>query len=103
MRFAEAVLDEDEAALSRARTGLLRALGPEGLVDAAAVVGLFNAIDRVADARGIPLEAEKAQASADFRAALGLDRSDCLHGGRLLGLIIGDTQFNSGTEAQIGL
>jgi alkylhydroperoxidase family enzyme len=74
MRFAEAVLDEDDAVLSRARTELLRALGPEGLVDAAAVVGLFNAIDRVADATGIPLEAEKAQASADFRAALGLDR-----------------------------
>jgi len=27
----------------------------------------------VTDATGIPLEAEKAQASADFRAALGLD------------------------------
>ena len=38
------------------------------------VVGLFNAIDRVADATGIPLEAEKTEASADFRAALGLDR-----------------------------
>jgi alkylhydroperoxidase family enzyme len=74
MRFAEAVLDEDEAALSHERTELLGALGPEGLVDAAAVVGLFNAIDRVADATGIPLEAEKAKASADFRAALGLDR-----------------------------
>jgi hypothetical protein len=44
------------------------------LVDAAGVVGLFNAIDRVADATGIPLEPEKAEASADFRAALGLDR-----------------------------
>ena len=74
MRFAEAVLDEDEAALSLARTELLRTLGPEGLVDAAAVVGLFNAIDRVADATGIPLEPEKAAASADFRTALGLDR-----------------------------
>ena len=74
IRFAEAVLDEDEAILSRERAELLRALGPEGLVDAAAVVGLFNAIDRVADATGIPLEAEKAQASADFRAVLGLDR-----------------------------
>ena len=58
----------------RARTVLLRTLGPEGLVDAAAVIGLFNAIDRVADATGIPLEAEKTKASADFRAALGLDR-----------------------------
>jgi alkylhydroperoxidase family enzyme len=72
--FAEAVLSEDEAALSAVRGGLSAALGPQGLVDAAAVVGLFNAIDRVADATGIPLEAEKAEASADFRAVLGLDR-----------------------------
>jgi hypothetical protein len=72
--FAEAVLGRDEAALARARAALTTALGPPGLVDAAAVVGLFNAIDRVADATGIPLEAEKAAASADFRAALGLDR-----------------------------
>jgi hypothetical protein len=74
VEFAEAVLGEDEAALSRARAELMTAVGPRGLVDAAAVIGLFNAIDRVADATGIPLEAEKAAASEDFRAALGLDR-----------------------------
>jgi len=45
-----------------------------GLSDAAGVVGLFNAIDRIADATGIPLDADTAAASADFRAALGLDR-----------------------------
>jgi len=72
--FAEAVLGEDDAALARARDALMTALGPPGLVDAAGVVGLFNAIDRVADATGIPLEPEKAAASADFRAALDLDR-----------------------------
>jgi hypothetical protein len=72
--FAEAALGEDDAALADARAALLAALGPAGLVDAAGVVGLFNAIDRVADATGIPLEAEKAEASADFRAAFGLDR-----------------------------
>jgi alcohol dehydrogenase class IV len=72
--FAEAVLGEDDAALARARSDLMAALGPVGLVDAAAVVGLFNAIDRVADATGIPLEPEKAAASADFRAVLDLDR-----------------------------
>jgi hypothetical protein len=74
VEFAEAVLGGDDAALSRARAELMTAVGARGLVDAAAVVGLFNAIDRVADATGIPLEAEKAVASADFRAALGLDR-----------------------------
>ncbi len=68
------MLGADEAALSRVRAELMTAVGRPGLVDAAAVVGLFNAIDRVADATGIPLEAEKAAASADLRAALGLDR-----------------------------
>ena len=72
--FAEAVLGEDSGALARARDALAAALGPPGLAYAAGVVGLFNAIDRVADATGIPLEPEKAAASADFRAALDLDR-----------------------------
>jgi hypothetical protein len=76
VEFAEAVLGEDEAALTRVRAALSEAIGPAGLVDAAGVVGLFNAIDRVADATGIPLEVEKAVASADFRAALGVDRFD---------------------------
>jgi hypothetical protein len=72
--FAEAVLGDDDSALMRARGALQAVLGPVGLVDAAGVVGLFNAIDRVADATGVPLEPEKAAASADFRAALDLDR-----------------------------
>jgi hypothetical protein len=74
VEFAEAVLGKDDAALSRVRAELREALSPAGLVDSAGVVGLFNAIDRVADATGIPLEVEKAEASADFRAALDLDR-----------------------------
>jgi len=71
--FAEGVLGDDDAALDRARRRARRAVGADGLVDAAAVVGLFNAIDRVADATGIPLEPQKAAASADFRAALAID------------------------------
>jgi hypothetical protein len=74
--FAEAVLGGDEEALARARAALSGAISLAGLADAAGVVGLFNAIDRVADATGIPLEAEKLEASADFRAALGVDRFD---------------------------
>ena len=74
VEFAEAVLTEDDAKLAEIRLALRAAVTPAGLVDTAGVVGLFNAIDRVADATGIPLEAEKAEASADFRAALGVDR-----------------------------
>jgi hypothetical protein len=74
IEFADAVLGDDDTVLAQARQAVLAALGPAELADAAAVVGLFNAIDRVADATGIPLEPEKAAASADFRTALGLDR-----------------------------
>jgi hypothetical protein len=59
-------------ALAHTRAAL-RALGAPGLVDAAGVVGLLNAIDRVAEATGIPLEPEPAAAGADFRADLDLD------------------------------
>ncbi len=74
------MLGEDDSALTRVRHALAMALGAAGLVDAAGVVGLFNAIDRVADATGIPLEPEKAAASADFRAALNLDQFAVVEG-----------------------
>src|SRR5205814_2757437 len=72
--FAEAVLRDDDARLSRARSALRGSLGDAALVDAAAVVGFFNAIDRVADATGIPLDPERVGPSADLRAELGIDR-----------------------------
>jgi len=74
IRFAEAVLGEDEALLAAVRERLLKTLGPLALVDSAAVAGLFNAIDRVADATGIPVEAEKLAVSADYRDRLDIRR-----------------------------
>ena len=73
MTFAEATLGGGDHALDEARRTLLGALGSAALVDAAAVAGLFNAIDRVADATGTPLEAWKAEATSDVRAAIGID------------------------------
>ena len=72
-RFAEAVVTgaDDRNLL---RDAVLAALGPAGLVDSAAVVALFNAIDRVADSTGIPLEDWKAADTVEMRAALGVDR-----------------------------
>ena len=55
------------------REALRQAVGDEGLVDAAGVAATFNAIDRIADATGIPLEDAKAAVSADFREALAID------------------------------
>jgi hypothetical protein len=67
------VVGGDNERLAQARAGLSERLGPERLVDAAAVVGFFNAIDRVADASGIPLDPERLESTADFRAELGID------------------------------
>ncbi len=64
----------DDGRLAQARGALNASLCANGLVDAAAVVGFFNAIDRVADATGIPLDPERLEGTADFRAELGIDR-----------------------------
>jgi alcohol dehydrogenase class IV len=71
--FAEAVLGTDEARLVATRADIRQSMGDAALVDAAAVAATFNAIDRVADATGIPIEHGKAEATADLRASLGID------------------------------
>ena len=48
-------------------------MGREAVVDSAAVAGLFNAIDRVADATGAPLEDWKAEQTAGLRETLGIN------------------------------
>jgi hypothetical protein len=63
----------DEASRAAARQGLLDALGPEALVDAAAVVGNFERMTRIADATGIPLDPPVAALTQDIRVDLGLD------------------------------
>ena len=73
IEFAEAVIDTDEDRLDAARSAVADALGSEALVDSAGVVGLFNAIDRIADATGAPLEDWKAAETAEIRDALGID------------------------------
>jgi len=71
--YAEAVVHGDAAAIGRTAQSIRQQLSDAALVDAAAVVATFNAIDRVADASGIPLEDEKAELTADLRADLGIN------------------------------
>jgi hypothetical protein len=71
--FAEAVLGNDDERLAAIRSEVRARLGDAALVDAAAIAATFNAIDRVADSTGIPIEDAKAAATADFRAALGIN------------------------------
>jgi hypothetical protein len=70
--FVEAVIDGDADPTS-ARRALRHALGDAALVDAAATVASFNAVVKVADGTGIPLEPWKAERTADIRAALAID------------------------------
>lgn len=74
IRLAETAIGYNDIATAAARDAVIERMGEAALVDAAAVAANFNAIDRVADAIGIPLEDEKAAISADFRAELGIDK-----------------------------
>ncbi|MDE0335641.1 MAG: hypothetical protein OXI64_11825 [Defluviicoccus sp.] len=71
--FAEAVVGGAEAELERTRKALIAAIGEEGFVDAAGVVASFNAVVRIADATGIPVEPFKLEKTVEERAALGID------------------------------
>ncbi len=73
IEFAEAAVGADAARLDAAREALIATMGEAALSDTAAVAALFNAIDRVADATGIPLEDEKAVMAENLRNQLGID------------------------------
>jgi alkylhydroperoxidase family enzyme len=72
--FVEAVMGDDEALRERERARLRAALTPQAFVDACAVVGAFNVVDRIADATGIPLDAGMAATTGELRGELGLGR-----------------------------
>ena len=70
--MADAAIDPSANAAA-ARDVLRKQIGDAALIDAAAVIAGFDAITRVADGTGIPLEPPKAEASADWRARLRID------------------------------
>jgi hypothetical protein len=71
--FADTVLGDDDERLKEIQADIRDQIGDAALVDAAAIAATFNAIDRVADATGIPIEDNKAASTADFRAELGIN------------------------------
>ena len=74
LNFAEAVVTgDDSAAIEHARATLIGAVGRDAFVDAAGVVASFNAVVRIADATGIPLEDFKREQTTEVRAELGID------------------------------
>jgi hypothetical protein len=72
--FVEGVMGDDEAALERERTALCAVLTPAQVVDVAALIGMFNVVDRVADATGIPLDSDLQAMSGEISSELDLAR-----------------------------
>lgn len=71
LAFAEAVVGDGD--LVGARAALLERIGPDGLVDASAVVAGFDATDRIADATGTQLDDYLEKGTVELRAELGID------------------------------
>ena len=73
VKFASAIVGMDSNELARARGALVNSLGIDALVASALIAANFSRNDRIADATGIPLEAEFLEQSSDFRAELGFN------------------------------
>ena len=71
--FADAVLGGDSRRLAKIRSEFRTTMGDAALVDAAAIAATFNAIDRIADSTGIPIEDANVESTAELRDALGLN------------------------------
>jgi hypothetical protein len=72
--FAEAMVDDDDAVLTRARQAVVEALSPEAMVDAAGVASNFERMVRIADSTGIALDERMEVLSKEVRDQLHLER-----------------------------
>jgi hypothetical protein len=72
--FVDSALAGSEAEGEASRGELRDALGDDALVDAAAVLGNFEMMNRVAGGTGMPVGRGRLAATEELRAELGLDR-----------------------------
>ncbi len=70
--FVEAVIGGGD--IASARRAVRAAVGDAGFVDTCATLASFNAVVKIADGTGIPIEDWKAERTADLRQALDIDR-----------------------------
>ncbi len=71
LAFADAVILGPDSALPESRARLLDLLSPVGFLDAAATVASFNAVVRLADSTGIPIEDHKHEIAAGLEQSFG--------------------------------
>ncbi len=76
VELVEAVLSGDAARMAAARTVVRHALGDAAFVDTCATIASFNAVVKIADGTGIPLEEAKEEATREIRAELAIDSLD---------------------------
>ena len=74
LAFTEAIVRDDEAALTQARHAVIEGISPEAMVDAAGVASNFERMVRIADATGIQLDERMAALSQEARDTLQLER-----------------------------
>ena len=73
VEFSDAVIADDATAMEGYRATLIEELGEEALIDAAGTVASFNAVVRVADGTGIPLDEFKQDPAREIMNELGLE------------------------------
>jgi hypothetical protein len=74
VEYVDALVARDEARTAMAREALRKALGEEGLVDAAAIVAAFHGFVRIADAIGIPYTtAAQGRDAPEIRSRAGVN------------------------------
>ena len=73
-QLVESTLNSDALRATDVRAQIVESLGEEGLVDAAAVLGNFQRMVRIADGTGIPLDRPVSVISANIRSELGVDQ-----------------------------
>lgn len=74
LRFANAFMGDDHAALVEAREALAKDMSVEAMVDVAGIASNFQRMVRIADSTGIPSDAPTAIMQADLVEQLGLDK-----------------------------
>jgi hypothetical protein len=70
--LVEAAMARDDAALADARRAVADTLGAAAVVEAAAIIGTFNQMVRIADSTGIALDAPLEMVSQRLREEIGV-------------------------------
>ncbi len=74
VEFAEAAVGGDDVVLTKIRKKIIEEMGTDALIDAAAVVGNFQRMVRIANATGVPLDTPVDVLSGDLQKKLGFNR-----------------------------